>query len=1137
MSDCAGRDDPRTAADLPQDRAYEQSTLGFEWLLPRALATGTTGQSILAVTLTCAVFVRTLPTVAEVLRHARWLRPDRQRQGAQGGRLGARQGKGEGEAPEQGPPRHTEIVPVWTRVDLPALTAMIDLNELLRAKHVERSLAEQLGAAWRAWRHEHGGDLYPRTGRILLPESDCISQERYARWRETIRPDTNTLEAVAWCPVIDVRCAPVATHPDVVRASLRVINRTAPPTRTQIDYLDPNLYAARVHARMPRTAQRPMELADLPRSYRYDRQITAVGINADVRTSSGEGNATLGAQPTQDVFVLETESMPRKRVDRLEPREIKGAEPTFEVLQHDATPVLRRILDEMRTYHATSWAAKIATLPEGDLAEATGDREHFRTQEIEAFARGITLLDDPDYPWVRQAFVWMNEAMAGLAKHAYDRWHLFQIIFIVIQLPRLAARHFPELGREGDDAVDILWFAAGGGKTEAFLGLLVWQIFFDRLRAKSFGTTAMVRFPLRLLAFQQLQRMARVLAQAEVIRVRERLLGPRFSLGYFVGDNTRPNQIGDDRHARYRSRLPEKELRSLMRCPFCRSAIELRYDEELRLVEHLCTQRGSTCPGGPDRLPIYITDADIYQFLPTVIVSTVDKLALIGQNQRFANLFGRFDLVCGRHGASFRGTGDPYRKCDAAIAYAKNPTDLSTHLHTCGGKKVYYEFQDPGPALLIQDELHLLSEEMGTFDAHYETAALEMMRSLGARPWKIVAATATIERFEQHVEHLYLKQARQFPCPGPGAYDSFYYRLNPESIGRIFVGVLGVGRKHTPAVTRLTSLLYQELQVARDRAAENLAEACARYGLPQLSAPEFAELVFRYELVLTYVLTRKGSDQVAEAIRSRVCRELGELSPDHGELVLQMFNGDVDTPTMLAAMEEIELAQADTSTPAERIRGVVATNIISHGVDINRFNIIVFAGFTRLVAEYIQASARVGRAVPGISFLVVTPQSERDRSIFQRFAKFHEYLDRMVDPSAINRWPAQALERTVAGVLSGYLMGVAANQMGRRIASVQDFQHLLGGRGAEPLSEDAVLAWVTRALGANSAPYPEYRRDLELVVRKRYAQLANSPLHQGQYDYFNIFLNAMRSLRDIDDPAEIAVVPKGRDMLRNLLRA
>jgi hypothetical protein len=36
-----------------------------------------------------------------------------------------------------------------------------------------------------------------------------------------------------------------------------------------------------------------------------------------------------------------------------------------------------------------------------------------------------------------------------------------------------------------------------------------------------------------------------------------------------------------------------------------------------------------------------------------------------------------------------------------------------------------------GPTLFIQDELHLLKEGLGTFDAHYETFVQELLRDFG----------------------------------------------------------------------------------------------------------------------------------------------------------------------------------------------------------------------------------------------------------------------------------------------------------------------------------------------------------------------------------------------------------------------
>ncbi len=69
------------------------------------------------------------------------------------------------------------------------------------------------------------------------------------------------------------------------------------------------------------------------------------------------------------------------------------------------------------------------------------------------------------------------------------------------------------------------------------------------------------------------------------------------------------------------------------------------------------------------------------------------------------------------------------------------------------------------------------------------------------------------------------------------------------------------------------------------------------------------------------------------------------------------------------------------------------------------------------MAEYIQASSRVGRRYLGVIFTVFNPIRERDRSHFRYHGKFHEYLDRMVEPDAINRWSRYAARRTFPGVL------------------------------------------------------------------------------------------------------------------------
>ncbi len=1092
--------------DLPQDSAYEQTSIGLEWPVDFERMAGSSAR----VEVSLCVFNRVLPTFDEQAAHISW----------------KTQRPKDVSTSDGTPDPEADLIPVWRRCELGPFSVMVDLDELHRKRKLLVPITPVIQAQWA----EHAPKIanrYPTLSRITVRRS-LFTENGYPAWCGELH---QTQKRDDWAADLDIRLTPIATEPGCGRISLRVINRTPPSSKQTSEDFDHNLYAVDLSVEVPKRAHKYQLFRELLQSYRYDLRLPAVGLNC---------HAEFEERP--DTFLIKADPVPRKEQGRLEPRELERAAPTFRALRTDPVPVLLSILEAMREYDSRVWQSKIDALTGDSRREAEADRTRFRKNEIAAFERGIRLLESGKYPLVLRAFKYMNEAMGDVGdlkglipskvegRRHFSQWRLFQIVFIVAQLPGLASREYPELEHDADDYVDILWFAAGGGKTEAFFGVILWQAFFDRLRGKILGTTALVRFPLRLLAFQQLQRIARALAAADLIRIRERLGGAHFSLGYYVGGTQTPNSIDEERHQRYSRNGIDQIERKLSECPYCGSDVTIKYEKSLRLMEHHC--ENPKCPQGSGRLPIYIVDRDIERFLPTVVVATVDKLAQLGQQQRFANILGRFTLVCEKHGASFWNTEGGH--CQAAKAVGPGPVRAEIPA-VCDGASVRFgPFHDPGPSLLVQDELHLLSEELGAFDAHYETTAMHLMETFRQKPWKIIAATATITDFEEHAHQLYLKGARQFPAPGPEAFESFYYSLDEERVGRIFVSLVGVGRKHTPAVTKCLSIVYQELQAARDLARNDISGACDRYGLGPTTRQEFDGMLFYYELALTYVLTRKGSDQVAEAIESRVKRELAEVCSDAGELRIETFNGSVDMGEMIDAMRQIEGADP-TLDPAERTRGLVTTNIISHGVDVDRFNIIVFAGFTRLVAEYIQASARVGRRFPGISILVATPQSERDRSIYERFGKFHEYLDRLVDPSAVNRWPVPALRRTVPGLLAGYLMGGAAFLMDRRLENIENVQKALGTVGSGPLQEAEVVRWLIEALGASGRP--DYSTQAAGIISNNFALVVNAePSSTYLENLLSKRLHPMRSLRDVDDPADIIVPRDDREIMRGLIR-
>src|SRR5207244_1952388 len=115
-----------------------------------------------------------------------------------------------------------------------------------------------------------------------------------------------------------------------------------------------------------------------------------------------------------------------------------------------------------------------------EAAACGRDRDQFRA-EIDRYRLGIdTLRRDP---LLLDAFRFMNRVFGRLAVKSGGRvraWRLFQIGFIVSQLPSLAVRQiapdqddeYSRKLREALPEVGVLWFPTGGGKTEAYLGLI-----------------------------------------------------------------------------------------------------------------------------------------------------------------------------------------------------------------------------------------------------------------------------------------------------------------------------------------------------------------------------------------------------------------------------------------------------------------------------------------------------------------------------------------------------------------------------------------------------------------------------------------------------------------------------------------
>jgi hypothetical protein len=1030
--------------------------------------------------------------------------------------------------------RTYRLVPVFVRRDIELVELPADIDP---ARPQLQIGADAFAAAFDDVRAAIAGD--PRAYRrvdtaareVDVPGDAVTSMAAFNRWIASL---AGTVATPAWSAQLIVSSRPVADGRRRVLVMLDNLShdpvRIAHGQPRHDDARDHFLFRVglRVRALEGRIVAMRMNLG--PDAYRYDHRLPAYATNCGVESSmDGEivRELRMAAAPVHTTYRMPSTDHPAT---------------SFGTLVRDPLPALGQLGEDMAAYSRhTDWSVAGLSPEQSDRKRA--DLEAFE-HEIARFREGLRWLEHD--PRLLHAFRLANETMLQLNERGtrqYAGWRLFQLVFIVSHISALAWReHDPSeftpglwgdpAGRDPTAAATVLWFPTGQGKTEAYLGLMAVALFFDRLRGKSRGITAWCRFPLRLLSLQQTERQLAFVAAAEEVRLRNGDSicaaggnpGDPFAVGFYVGESNTPNTLSRDENM-LKSYISDSRKRMahriLDRCPFCgNQSIDIPPPDPtiLRLV-HRCTSCNRD-------LPVYVVDTEIYRYLPSVVVGTLDKLAMIGLSDKFGALLGDVDCECSLHGFG-RGMKCHERRAPGHPRGTVVP--LSTPLY------------DPSPTLEILDELHMVDEELGAFAGHYEGMLAVTQQELTRRQrpdsravrMKVICTTATIEGEDRQCEHLFGLPSVVVPLPGPTLKGSFYWQLRDDQPLRRFVGVLPHRATADQTMARILQAFHRAV-----RRLESDGKATVP-ALAHLSDADFAALVDLYRVSLTYVTSLVDFGKLRRTMESQVNEHL--RSQGMRELVVRELSGDTSFDDVRATLNDLQRGGGNTEA-------VIGTSMVSHGVDIDRLNVMLFGGMPKAMAEYIQASSRVGRSILGVVFTIFNPVRERDRSHFRYHAKFHEYLDRMVAPVAINRWSRYAARKTMPGLLMAHFLQVAnrdywdAGGAPRHLHDLARAKEALrppnaGGLGSA--QRDSILDSLSRAYFLERDGATEVRGevtdDLDTALGSVRAAGAAASVatrgratYRGTPDYLGLRYDPMLSLRDVAEGVPFIVLAPRR---------
>jgi len=578
------------------------------------------------------------------------------------------------------------------------------------------------------------------------------------------------------------------------------------------------------------------------------------------------------------------------------------------------------------------------------------------------------------------------------------KYRPFQLAFFLLNIEPI----INEKSENRNEVVDLLWFPTGGGKTEAYLALTAFTIISRRILHKenTDGVSVIMRYTLRLLTVQQFERATKLILALDFLRKQFDENNQFYfenkpvSIGMWVGASSTPNSY-KDAHSIYKKIVDEltkingnktgntEKVNTfpITNCPWCGfnliskkgKYVQQGYSATTTSFKVQCLNDNCAFQS---ELPIYFVDDKIYQNPPTLLFATVDKFAMLSHREEGNLLFNSLDKD-------------------------KLPPDL-----------------------IIQDELHLLSGPLGSVTGLYESI-VEMLSTKDNKKPKIIASTATTRNTEHQVAMLYgNRELNVFPPMGVTYVDNFFSFVSNDS-----------KRKHIGFMPTGKTALNTQLQIIGNLLLARIE--LFRYFLKKenLSKEEAIQKENNFWTIVSFYNSLRDVGKVYNKVPAEI-QTLIRLLHNRYDLNKTTYGFNywglssrtkeltsrVESNTIKKLLGELEQSFGLITNDGQNfvqntVDLVLASNMFSVGIDIERLNVMLMNGQPKNIAEYIQASSRVGRKHKGIVINLLDANRSREKSYFENYVAFHNAYYKFVEPLSVTPFTEIALDKALASLL------------------------------------------------------------------------------------------------------------------------